>query len=258
VSGRAVLWDFDGTLAVRPGHWGACLVEVLDAREPGHGLTRADLAPFLHCGFPWHEHDQPHPQLSDPDAWWQHIGQTLLGVLTSAKIPALRGADHLRHFRGTYLDTARWSVYPDSAAALALVAAAGWRNVIVSNHAPELPDLVSGLGLGTHVDEVITSARCGYEKPHPAIFDLARRAAGNPETAWMVGDNPIADIAGAARAGIPGILVRASTDDPNFVSMLERSYGRRDWQDWRTHCGTTAPNALAAARLILDAHPNGG
>jgi putative hydrolase of the HAD superfamily len=255
VSGRAVLWDFDGTLAVRPGHWGACLIEVLDASEPGHGLTPADLAPFLRHGFPWHEHDQPHPQLSDPDAWWQHIGQTLLGVLTSAKVPAGRGADHLRRFRGAYLDPARWSVYPDSAAALALVAAAGWRNVIVSNHAPELSDLVSGLGLGAHVDAVITSARCGYEKPHPAIFDLARRAAGNPDTAWMVGDNPIADMAGAARAGIPGILVRAATDDPAFASMLERSYGRHDW---RKHCTITAPTALAAARLILNAGPDGG
>jgi putative hydrolase of the HAD superfamily len=125
--------------------------------------------------------------------------------------------------------------------------------VIVSNHAPELSDLVSGLGLGAHVSEVITSARCGYEKPHPAIFDLARRAAGNPDTAWMVGDNPIADIAGAARAGIPGVLVRTSTADLNFVTMLERSYGRGDWQDWRQHCTTTAPTAQAAVRYILEA-----
>ncbi|HEY3982024.1 MAG TPA: HAD family hydrolase [Streptosporangiaceae bacterium] len=258
MSGRAVLWDFDGTLATRPGHWGACLVEVLDAREPGHGLTRGDLAPFLHTGFPWHDHDQPHPHLSDPDAWWQHIGHTLLGVLTSAKVPAVRAADHLRHFRGTYLDTARWSVYPDSAAALALVAAAGWRNVIVSNHAPELADLVSGLDLGAHVDEVITSARCGYEKPHPAIFDLARQAAGHPDTVWMVGDNPIADIAGAARAGIPGVLVRTSTADEKFAAMLERSYGRRGWPDWRQYCAVTAPTAEAAARRVLAASPNGG
>ena len=255
MSGRAVLWDFDGTLAVRPGHWGACLVEVLDAHEPGHGLTWADLAPFLRSGFPWHDHDQPHPQLSDPDAWWQHIAQILLAVLTSAKLPEVRAAEHLRHFRETYLDTARWSVFPDSAAALALVAAAGWRNVIVSNHAPELSELVSGLGLAAHVDDVITSARCGYEKPHPAIFGLARRAAGDPETAWMVGDNPIADIAGAARAGIPGILVRTSADEPDFVARLERSYGRSDWADWREHCATTAPTAKAAARLILDADP---
>ena len=258
MSGRAILWDFDGTLATRPGHWGACLVEVLDAREPGHGLTNADLIPFLRSGFPWHEHDQPHPHLSEPDAWWQHIGQTLLGVLTSAQVPAGRAAEHLRHFRGTYLDPARWSVYPDAAPALALAAAAGWRNVIVSNHAPELPDLVSALGLGTHVDGIITSARCGYEKPHPAIFDLARRAAGDPDTVWMVGDNPVADIAGAARAGIPGVLVRAAPADQNFAAMLDRSYGHGGWRDWRQYCTVTAPTAQDAARHILDARRSGG
>ena len=204
MSGRAVLWDFDGTLGVRPGHWSGCLVELLDARAPGHGLTGADLTPLLHTGFPWHDHGRPHPQLSDPDAWWQHVGQTLHAVLTEAKISADRAAAYLGHFRSLYLDLTRWSVFGDSAAALALTAADGWRNVIVSNHAPELPDLVRGLGLGEHVHAVITSARCGYEKPHPAIFDLARRAAGDPEAIWMVGDNPVADIAGAARARHPG------------------------------------------------------
>jgi putative hydrolase of the HAD superfamily len=251
VSGRAVLWDFDGTLAVRPEHWSGCLVELLDARQPGHGLTPADLLPFLRSGFPWHEHETPHPELSDPDAWWEHVGQILHGALTSAKIPADRAEAHLGYFRGVYLDVARWSAYPDSAAALAMTAAAGWRNVIVSNHAPELADLVRGLGLDAHVDAVITSARCGYEKPHPAIFELARQAAGNPGTTWMVGDNPVADLAGAARAGIPGILVRASAADPRFAAMLERTYARGGWQDWRQYCAITAPTAQdAAARIV--------
>jgi putative hydrolase of the HAD superfamily len=251
VSGRAVLWDFDGTLAVRPEHWGGCLVELLDARQPGHGLTPADLLPFLRSGFPWHEHETPHPQLSEPDAWWQHVGQILLGALTSAKIPADRAAAHLAHFRRLYLDVARWSAFPDSAAALARTAAGGWRNVIVSNHAPELTDLVRGLGLDAHVDAVITSARCGYEKPHRAIFDLARQAAGDPGSMWMVGDNPVADVAGAARAGIPGILVRTSVADPRFAAMLERTY-RGGWQDWPQYCAITAPTAQDAAALIVD------
>src|SRR5437588_9596124 len=31
------LWDFDGTLAERPGMWGGCMLEVLDDHEPNHG-----------------------------------------------------------------------------------------------------------------------------------------------------------------------------------------------------------------------------
>ena len=251
MSGRAVLWDFDGTLATRPGHWSGCLVELLDARAPGHGLTAADLMPLVRSGFPWHEHDRPHPELSDPDAWWEFVGKTLLSVLTRAQVSAEQAAAHLTHFRDLYLDIGRWSAFPDAAAALARTAAAGWRNVIVSNHAPELADLVSGLGLDAHVDAVITSARAGYEKPHPAIFDLARRAAGDPETVWMVGDNPVADIAGAGRAGIPGILVRGLADHPRFLAMVQDTYARGDWGDWRDYVVTTVPTALDAAGLIV-------
>lgn len=35
------------------------------------------------------------------------------------------------------------------------------------------------------------------------------------EQLWMIGDNPIADIAGAAALGIPGILVRKN--DPGVA-----------------------------------------
>jgi phosphoglycolate phosphatase-like HAD superfamily hydrolase len=31
---KVVLWDFDGTLAHRPGMWRGCLIETLDLHEP--------------------------------------------------------------------------------------------------------------------------------------------------------------------------------------------------------------------------------
>jgi len=70
-------------------------------------------------------------------------------------------------------------------------------------------ELVSGLGLGSHLDHVVTSARIGYEKPHPGAFRAALRICGNPTNVWMVGDNPIADIEGAEAIGLRAILVRS-------------------------------------------------
>jgi putative hydrolase of the HAD superfamily len=84
----------------------------------------------------------------------------------------------------------------------------GWRHVLLSNHVPELPQLVDRLGLGELFDEVLTSAATGYEKPHPEMFALGLRAAGAHERAWMVGDNYDADVVGAESAGIPAVLVR--------------------------------------------------
>jgi hypothetical protein len=37
---RVVPWDFDGTLAHRPGMWSGCLLETLDEHQPGHRFDR--------------------------------------------------------------------------------------------------------------------------------------------------------------------------------------------------------------------------
>ena len=78
---------------------------------------------------------------------------------------------------------------------------------------PELPELIRRLGLADLLDGVLTSATTGYEKPNPEMFRIALRQAGDPDGAWMVGDNPIADIAGAESVGIRGLLVRTAADD---------------------------------------------
>lgn len=53
-SSRVIFWDFDGTLAYRPGEWRGCLIEVLDEYEPRHGITSEAIRPHLQEGFPWH------------------------------------------------------------------------------------------------------------------------------------------------------------------------------------------------------------
>ena len=63
---RVILWDFDGTLAHRPGMWRGCLVETLDEHAPGHGIDPEELRPFLRTGFPWDSPEVPHPELSTP------------------------------------------------------------------------------------------------------------------------------------------------------------------------------------------------
>lgn len=87
--------------------------------------------------------------------------------------------------------------------------AEGWRHVVLSNNVPELEVNLGLLGLGEVVDVVVCSAAIGYEKPHPEAYRCALRAAGDPKTRWMVGDNLQADVLGAERAGIPAILVRS-------------------------------------------------
>ncbi|MFE9222453.1 HAD-IA family hydrolase [Streptomyces lavendulae] len=86
--------------------------------------------------------------------------------------------------------------------------ARGWTHVLLPNQVPELPELLSALGIDTRFQAVINSAASGYEKPHPQAFRLEQAAAGPAHRLLMIGDNPQADAAGARRAGIDDIWVR--------------------------------------------------
>ena len=77
---RVLLWDFDGTLAHRPGIWRGCLLEVLDADEPGHTVSEEVIRDALRDGFPWHRPEQPHPHLNDAGAWWPAVETVFLLV----------------------------------------------------------------------------------------------------------------------------------------------------------------------------------
>lgn len=76
-SWRTVLWDFDGTLAHRPGLWSQAMVDVLAYHDPDHGHTREDVRAALRDGFPWHRWREPHAHLNEPDQWWADVNQLI-------------------------------------------------------------------------------------------------------------------------------------------------------------------------------------
>jgi putative hydrolase of the HAD superfamily len=211
---RLLLWDFDGTLAYRPGLWRGCLLETLDEHIANHGIDSDQLRPFLRDGFPWHRPETPHPELCDPKAWWQQIEELLAKALVGVGIDRDRARELAHHARQRFIDPSRgWRLFDDTLPVLTQLRTAGWRHAILSNHVPELPDLVAGLGLADMMDVIYTSAAIGYEKPHPEAFRLALGANGDPSDVWMIGDNPKADVAGAEAAGIRAILVRSESPD---------------------------------------------
>jgi putative hydrolase of the HAD superfamily len=211
VSDRVVLWDFDGTLARRPGMWSGCVIEVLDREQEGHGIARDHVREALRDGYPWDAWEEPHPHLCEEGRWWEAMERRIALALERVGIEVGRAGALARAVRARYLDVGvAWELFEDTKAALSALSEQGWRHVVLSNHVPELADLIGGLGLAAHLDGIFSSARTGYEKPHPEAFRLALRACGRPRRAWMVGDNPRADVAGAEAVGLPAILVRSS------------------------------------------------
>ena len=220
---KAILWDFDGTLAYREGMWSGCLAEVLQEREPAAGITRDDVRPLVRSGFPWDTPDKAHPELDTPEAWWEVVEAMLVQACQRLGFSESKARAYARETHERYIDVAGFKLFDDTLPVLTNLKNGGWRHVILSNHVPELQSLVEGLRLADLVDDALSSAVTGYEKPNPKAFELGREAAGNPDELWMIGDNPDADVRGALSAGIPAILVRTEDKsiEPRATDLYE-------------------------------------
>ena len=108
----------------------------------------------------------------------------------------------------TMMSAIRFRAYPDAAPSLRGLRDRGLRLVCVSNWDCSLPEVLAGVGLAALLDGVVASATAGARKPDPAIFELGLAEAGcQPEEAVAVGDTPEEDLAGAAAAGVRGLLI---------------------------------------------------
>ena len=208
---RYLIWDFDGTLVYRIGEWSAwmqALLEVLDRETPGHGVDPELLRPFLRTGFPWHSPEVHHPHLDSADAWWRALEPRFADAFRKVGADDASTRRMARAVRSAYLAPDRWRLYDDALPALEELSLRGWRHLLLTNHVPELPEIIRALCLEGHIDRIFNSAESGYEKPHLEAFRQVLEAVGETEEVWMIGDNADADVAGAEAAGIPAILVR--------------------------------------------------
>lgn len=212
---KYLVWDFDGTLAYRDGQWPAwtqALMEVLDREIPGHGAAPELLRPFMRAGFPWHYPEIHHPQLASADAWWETLEPRFADAFAAVGADEASAREMAKAVRRTYLVPERWRLYDDALPALEQLSSRGWKHLLLTNHVPELEEIVRHLCLDRHLHGMFNSAESGYEKPNPRAFDGVLEATAGAEAVWMIGDSVDADVAGAESVGIPAILVRKQHD----------------------------------------------
>ncbi|MBN1247244.1 MAG: HAD-IA family hydrolase [Anaerolineae bacterium] len=211
---QLLIWDFDGTLGYREGGaWTASLYEVVERYaggvSPAGAVTYEALQPYTRAGFPWQTPEESHAHLNTPDRWWTALAATFVHAYRGVGYDPETAQDLARRVRATYLDPTRWRRFDDAAPALDALSAAGWTHVLLTNHVPELPDILRAVGLAGYFAAIFNSADLGYEKPHPRTFETVLAETGDgAEAAWMIGDSYHADVLGAEAAGIPAILVR--------------------------------------------------
>lgn len=215
-SAGVLIWDFDGTLAERPHRWSGAIDDALTEVAGPHSFSRAEIRNVLHRLYPWDAPEVAHPELATADDWWGRLAAVLASRLRQIGVPPDVATLAAAGVRRQYSRPERWQLFPDTVPALDQLSALGWRHVLLSNHVPELGEILASLGLGGRFEAVLNSAVTGFEKPHPRAFALALASAGQPRVAWMIGDNPVADVGGAVTAGLRAILVRTRPPDPGM------------------------------------------
>jgi putative hydrolase of the HAD superfamily len=168
------------------------------------------LLSVLDNDMPWHGPNRAHPELATPDQWWARVFATYTEGLSRcgwSQAATSAGFDALRN---EILDARAYSLFEDVVPVLTALTAEGWRHVIVSNHVPELEDIVAGLGTRQFFADVITSGLVGYEKPHARMFEAAVRCAIPGAPIWMIGDNLECDCRPVQGFGANAILIRAA------------------------------------------------
>jgi putative hydrolase of the HAD superfamily len=214
---KTIFWDFDGTLGYREGGmWSASLFEILQMDAPKYEITLEQIRPLMQNVYFWDSPETDHSRLDTPEKWWNAMQPRFEAILINLGIPQLLSQKLSQRMRVVYPCLTHWRLFDDSLSCLTRLEEKGWRHMLLSNHVPELRQIVTHLGLAPYLAGIINSAETGYEKPNPVAFQLALQAANHPDQVWMVGDNPHADIGGAQTLGIPAILVRRNAEGVRY------------------------------------------
>lgn len=229
---RTVLFDFDRTLGQAKSHFG---MYVRAASEAGVVVTEAALAEaeLDDAWAKWMTPEGPaHPEASASEAAFAEVRREIAGTrLRAAGIDCDQATldritSRIAELEG---EAENYMLYEDSVPALEGLARRGVQSLIVSNHVWRLPEIIRELGVSARFEGVLTSARAGVRKPHPAIFEAALRlAATSVDETIYVGDSYQHDVVGARGVGMASILIdresrygTAEVDVPVITQLTE-------------------------------------
>lgn len=214
MSRKVIFWDFDGTLTFSSYLWGEGVFSALKKVWPEAPFTQEQMWwNVVSDGFTWHTPLEDHTK-SVGTQFWVDLHEHFCMRLEELGIAPEIAKEAACKVRGEIQRIENYTLLPDAKQVLAACREMGYENRLLSNNYPELPELVEKLGLAEYFEDMVVSGIEGYDKPHPQLFEIAKQRAGQPEIAYMVGDNPVADIEGGKAAGLITILVHNKKECP--------------------------------------------
>jgi HAD superfamily hydrolase (TIGR01549 family) len=203
---KVIFWDFDGTLVHSKHLWSNAIYDTLLNYIPDTSITFSQIRALTFDLYPWDTPDEDFTHLTG-EQWWNHMEQRFCEKYLEVGVPADIARKAGTEIRDKILQKEKYHLYEDTLSTLVSCENLGYKNYILSNNYPELPQMIHQLKLSPYFDGIIVSGLVGYDKPRKEIFQIALERAGFPDICYMVGDNPKADIKGALDMKIPAVLV---------------------------------------------------
>jgi putative hydrolase of the HAD superfamily len=213
---EVIFLDVGDTLIRAHPSWAGVYRQSL--REFGIELTEKDLERALlqetQAGAWWLSEEPFEPTEANSYARIVEFDRAVLGRLGLNDL----GDEAFRRIEEAFARRSAWYVYPDVLPTLDALRDAGIRLCVISNFVWGAPELIHDLDLATHFEALVISARVGFQKPNEGIFRHALEVMSvEPGRAMHVGDSYRADVLGARRVGIDGVLIARQSADTAFL-----------------------------------------
>jgi putative hydrolase of the HAD superfamily len=200
-----VFFDIGDTLMRPDPSWIDVYLAV--CHDYGLELSREGLAAGFRVALEAGVLDEPGPFEVGPEASFARIRLFDEAVMAATGHPGLP-VGFFEALGARFRERESWHVFPDVWPTLERLAEAGIRRAVISNWVWEAPELLHELDLAAWFEALVISARVGFNKPHPGIFEVALARTGvAPAEALHVGDSFRNDVLGARALGIEAVLI---------------------------------------------------
>ncbi|MCX7867339.1 HAD-IA family hydrolase [Limisphaera sp. VF-2] len=224
---RAITFDAGGTWLHPWPSVGAIYAEVATAWTGRHFSARDLTRRFQEA---W----RARPDFDHSRARWMEVVDAVFAGLLP--VPPSRTFFGELYERFRHPDV--WRVDPAFPRLLMRLRRRGVKLGLISNWDLRLRPLLRALRLESGFDVIVVSAEIGFAKPSPSIFLHAADALGlPPDQILHVGDEPVADVEAARRAGFQAVLLgrRPQSSAPHAIRSL------RQLEPWLRRAGFQWP-----------------
>jgi putative hydrolase of the HAD superfamily len=202
-----IIWDFDGTLAWRcSGDWEIILLKLISEKYPDFHIRLHEFENIIQPVFYWNQPNVAHIELNTSTKWWDELKSRIVKAV-SQFIPREYAVDIVNSLRDNYINPSQWILFPEAYETLKMLEKKGFYNIILTNHVPELGQIIEYFGLNSIVKYIYNSASIGYEKPNPLLFNYVFNQIPREQIIAFIGNSMRADYRGAKENNIPFILM---------------------------------------------------